>query len=209
MIAFAQGFPAGQPAEPDGYRSSKIVQLIRRARLDAGQWLALGGAALLAVGVFLPFLWHYSLGQSLSLWRQEVHAAMPLTSAALLALAVISAVLAVKRFYVFLWLTGFTGYMMLACAVLLSAHLGSLTPPIAASAEFPANGPSELFTFAIGWYVLTLGNLLLFAGALVDGILDQRRPTLLPALPGKRFEWRGSDSTWINRIALRGPIGEG
>jgi hypothetical protein len=209
MIAFAQGFPMGRPGEPDGPRRSKIAQVGRRPRLDAGQWLALAGSALLAVGVFMPFLWHRSLGESLSLWRQEMHAAMPLASAALLALAIISAVLAVKRSYVFLWLTGFAGYMALACAVLLSAHLGSLAPPVAPSPDFPVNGPSELFTFAIGWYVLTLGNLLLFAGALVDGILDQRRPTLLPALPAKRFEWRGGDPTWINRIALHGPIGEG
>jgi hypothetical protein len=209
MIAFAQGFPMGRPGEPDEPRRSKIAPVGRRSRLDAGQWLALAGSALLAIGVFLPFLWHRSLGESLALWQQELHAAMPLASAALLGLAAISVVLAIKRAYVFLWLTGFAGYMLLACAVLLSAHLGSLTPSPSPSPDFPNDGPSELFTFALGWYVLTLGNLLLFAGALVDGILDQRRPTLLPALPTRRFEWRVSDSPWINRIALHGPIGEG
>jgi hypothetical protein len=142
-----------------------------------------------------------------SLWQQEAHFGFPLLPPALLTLALVSAVLALKRWYVFLWLSGFAAYMALVGAILYSVHLASLLPPERSPFGFNP-GPEESFTFAIGFYFLGLGVLLIFGGALVDGILDQRRPTL-PVLPARRFEWRDSEPTWVNRIAMHGPIGEG
>jgi hypothetical protein len=67
MIAFAHGFPNGRLGEPDEPRRRKLDRVARRPRLDAGQWLALAGTALLSVGVFLPFLHHFPMDCSPSL----------------------------------------------------------------------------------------------------------------------------------------------
>jgi hypothetical protein len=207
MIAFAQGFPNGRCNEPSPSRRRKPAR-VARPRLDAGQWLTVGGAALLAGGVFLPFLWHYHLLASPSLWQQEFAVGLPLVSTAMVVLALVSGALGVRRSYVFQWLTGFAAYMGLAGAVLLSAHLASLQPSIIPSNANLNAWPSEPFTFALGFYAIGLGVLLIFGGALVDGILDQRRPTPL-VLPTRRFEWPRAEPTWVNRIACRGEVSEG
>jgi hypothetical protein len=169
MIAFATGFRGGPSDKPDRRRRSADVA--RRTWLDAGQRLALAGAALVGGGVFLPFIRYGPIGSS-SLWHQEFTHGMPLGSVALLTLGLLSAVLALRRCYLFLWITGFAAYMALACAFLLSVHLTNLTtepvaPDVGATVEFE-----------IGWCVMVLGIVLLFVGALIDGILDSRRAAL-------------------------------
>src|SRR5262245_7936726 len=104
MIAFAHNFPDGIPEKSDQ------PDFIRKFPFDAGQGMAILGSGLMALGVFLPFLQHEGFG-SPSLWEQAIRHDHVLGMKPLLALAIISFVLACKRWYLGLWLTGFAAYM--------------------------------------------------------------------------------------------------
>src|SRR5207237_1016793 len=110
-----------------------------------------------------------------------------------------------RRLYVFLWLTGFAAYFTLAIAFLWSRSC-NLAMPVALP-------PSTLFWYAYspvfiefqaGWYVAVVGILLFWAGAAIDGLLDSRRPTVLPSLePSASRPW------WLQLASRDGRFGEG
>jgi hypothetical protein len=205
MIASAQNFPIGPVGGHDSRRRSGDCE--RQPRFDAGQGLAIAGAALLAGSLFLPFLFHYRLGDRPSLWQQEMSHAMPLCTVSLLLLAVISIGLAIKRWYLMLWLTGFAAYMALACAVLLSAYLASMTPAPTIGPNL-VGGADEPFSFDIGWYTAVLGVVLIFAGAIVDGLLDSRRSAPRRTAVVQCLV-RGSEYFWFLNSQRGGNPGEG
>ncbi|MBL8792619.1 MAG: hypothetical protein JNM56_01810 [Planctomycetia bacterium] len=178
MIAFAQGFPNGAAGGPPASNRPQEPSILRKFRLDAGQRIALVGALLMGVGVFLPFVEYYQHFFNPSLWEQAVRHGAPLGAASLLALALLSAVLAVKRWYLGLWVTGFVAYMALALAFLLSVKLSYTLPAPADSWHAP-----DFFDFHVGWCALVLGIVLLFVGALIDGILDGKREAILRSAP--------------------------
>src|SRR5262249_59519916 len=105
-----------------------------------------------------------------SLWQQEMSYRLPLATSSLLVLAVVSLIVAWKRWYLVLWLSGFAAYMALVLGFLLCLYLASIAPNPLAIDPSP-----ELVEFRVGWYVAVAGILLLFAGAVVDGILDRRQ----------------------------------
>src|SRR5262245_18258433 len=113
MIAFAHNFPDGRPGKYDH------PDVIRKVPFDAGQGLAVLGSGLMALGIFLPFLQHEGFG-SPSLWEQAVQHDRVVGMKPLLVLAIASCVLACKRWYLGLWLTGFAAYMLHALAFLYS-----------------------------------------------------------------------------------------
>lgn len=180
MIAFADNFPHG-PA-----RKRRIPNLARRP--DAGQALAIAGAGLLAVGVFLPFLHHWRLDAAPSLWQQEAALGVPWASLATVSAALLAGWLGWRRSYVFLWPVGFVAYVGLALAMLYSAQLAHRVAPAVARPPGFFIDPTELFALAIGWYVSAAGALLLFGGALVDGLIDHQRSTLPRG--HVQFSWR-------------------
>jgi hypothetical protein len=133
-------------------------------------------------------------------------------SAALLGLALLSAFVACKRWYLFLWLTGFAAYMALALAFLLHVYLAGIASepaqPVAARPNLFWYSPRDNYEFGIGWYIAIAGILLLFAGAVVDGILDSQRPALryrTEPLTG----WPRNDPWWVQLHSRGGSVGEG
>ena len=164
MIAFAQGFPSGPAGGPEDRKSPPGLAVLRKFRLDAGQRIALAGALLMVVGVFLPFIQYYRHFFNPSLWEQAVRHGTPLGAASLLLLALLSAVLAVKRWYLGLWITGFIAYMALALAFLLSVKLSYGLPVEAGAGTAESWQAPDFFDFHIGWCVLVLGIVLLFLG---------------------------------------------
>jgi len=194
MIAFADNFPHG-PAR----QQRRVPNLARHP--DAGQALAVLGAGLLAVGVFLPFLHHWRLDAAPSLWQQETALGMPWASLAILSVAALGGWLGGRRSYVFLWPVGFVAYVGLALAMLYSAQLAHRAAPAVARPTGFFIDPTELFALAAGWYVSAAGALLLFGGALVDGLIDHQRSSLPRA--HIQFAWRERESMHIPK-ALRG-----
>jgi pilus assembly protein TadC len=174
MIAFAHGFPTGQAESRDDRR--RLGHLSPRS-LDLGQRLAILGSALLGGSVCLPFLSHPRLMEGQSLWQQEMSYRLPLATSSLLVLAIVSLVVAWRRWYVVLWLSGFAAYMALVLGFLLCLYLASIAPNPLGIDPSP-----ELVEFRIGWYVAVAGILLLFAGAVVDAWIDSRRNTLAAAV---------------------------
>jgi hypothetical protein len=154
--------------------------------LDLGQRLAIFGSTLLGGSVFLPFLSHPRLPESFSLWQQEMSYRLPLATSSLLILALVSLVVAWRRWYVVLWLSGFAAYMALALGFLLCLYLASIAPD-----QLGIDPSPDFVEFRIGWYVAVGGILLLFAGALVDAWIDRRHGVLMPVVepevPGTRY----------------------
>lgn len=187
MIAFAQNFPHGPACKP-----RRAPDLSHSGRPDAGQALTLAGAGLLAAGVFLPFLHHWHLDAAPSLWQQEAAVGMPWASLAIVGVAGLAAWLGWRRAYVFLWPVGFIAYMGLALAMLYATQLAHRLAPVAVRPPGFFVDPTELFALAAGWYVSAFGALLLFGGALVDGLIDHQRT----ALPRSHihFTWRERES---------------
>jgi hypothetical protein len=199
MIAFAHNFPDGRPKKSDD------LDVMRRFSIDAGQALAILGSGLMALGIFLPFLQHEVLGNP-SLWEQAVHHDRVVGMKPLLALAIASCVLACKRWYLGLWLTGFAAYMMHALAFLYSVRVAqsllSWSPP-------PNLASIDSVEFASGWYVLVIGIMLLFAGAVVDGILDTKWPSYRRRVAEFDVDFRQRDPWWLTLKHSGGRIGEG
>jgi hypothetical protein len=199
MIAFAHGFPTGQADNHGERRRTRSTNRDLPRSLDLGQRLAILGSTLLGGSVFLPFLSHPRLGDSQSLWQQEMSYRLPLATSSLLVLAVVSLIVAWRRWYLVLWLSGFAAYMALVLGFLLCLYLASIAPNPLAIDPSP-----ELVEFRVGWYVAVAGILLLFAGAVVDGWIDSRRNALLaivePEVPSTGYWY------FIHR---RGGPGEG
>jgi hypothetical protein len=186
MIAFAHGFPTGQADDPGQRRRPRPTDRDLPRSLDLGQRLAIFGSTLLGGSVFLPFFSHPRLPESLSLWQQEMSYRLPLATSSLLVLALVSLIIAWRRWYVVLWLSGFAAYMALALGFLLCLYLASIAPNQLGGDPLP-----DFVEFRIGWYVAVGGILLLFAGALVDAWIDRRHSALIPVVepevPGTRY----------------------
>src|SRR5262249_42894566 len=135
-------FPVGPPGDPDDHVRKRPADISGKHSLDAGQCLALLGAGLLGVSVFMPFVIHFWSGDSPSLVAHEISHGLPLGTISLLGLALLSAFVALKRWYVFLWLSGFAAYMALALALLLNLYLYSLSvqPVVGDEPKFSPNG---------------------------------------------------------------------
>jgi hypothetical protein len=74
----------------------------------------------------------------------------------------------------------------------------------------PGNaGPMDCVEFAMGWYVLVIGIMLLFAGAVVDGILDSKWPSYRRRVAEFDLDWRPRDPWWLALKHSSGRIGEG
>jgi heme/copper-type cytochrome/quinol oxidase subunit 2 len=208
MIAFAQGFPSGPAGAPEDRHSPPGLAVLRKFRLDAGQRIALAGALLMVVGVFLPFIQYYRHFFNPSLWEQAVRHGTPLGAASLLVLALLSAVLAVKRWYLGLWITGFIAYMALALAFLLSVKLSYGLPVEAGAGAAESWQAPDFFDFHIGWCVLVLGIVLLFIGALIDGILDGKREAIQRSAP-LYGDCRRSAFWWFAQCQRGGGVKDG
>jgi hypothetical protein len=208
MIAFARGFPTGQGADAEEPRRKKAPDVSRPFRLDVGQWMALIGSSLLGISLLLPFLrYHGFNGPSLN-WqafpvswsprlRHDTFALVCYTH--LLILTFLSAVSAIKRWSLGLWLTGFAAYMVVALACLGSInYIGALD-----CGEVAEVDPGH------GCYVAIVGILLLFGGALVDGILDSKWPAYRRRADDWHTAWRRSEPWWVNLPQRVGPFGEG
>lgn len=193
MIAFAQSFPNGVPSRP---APKPWRNLVESRWLDAGQRLALLGAGLLGIGVFLPFV-RFGPLPSPSLWQQEGPDGLRLGVVGLV-LGLLAAVLAVRRSYLLLWPLGITAYLALAVAFLLGVHRTWQTDP----------GAGDSFDFDVGWCVLVLGIVLVIIGALVDGLLDSKREAWqrTARLYG---EWRRDQFGWFAQFHRGGCVRDG